>query len=387
MAMRGVLNLTLAAALAAMLVLSAGTAMAELATIEGEATYRERIALRPGVVLEVELLDISRADAPSERLASIRIKELSGRAVRARQPGHHRASGTRPMPSELGSSIGRFGLIAAGGYAFGPIGAAAGALLGGFLFGSSGPDIEGPRLGDLDVSSSTYAGVIPLGFGVQELAGAMIRTTDIDEDKNTRKEGGGLFGVQGQVPIPFTLHYDPALIQPNRTYAVTAKLILEGKAVFRSDTIHPVLTRGAPDRVEIPMVRIAAGDVASPGPAAAAGSSGEAAALVGPTWVAEDIQGRGVIDDLQSHITFTAEGQAHGSGGCNNFTGGYRLEGATLALGPLASTKKACPPAIMNQEAGFHEALGATRGYRFENGLLFLLDAQGAPVMRLWRRE
>ena len=94
-----------------------------------------------------------------------------------------------------------------------------------------------------------------------------------------------------------------------------------------------------------------------------------------------------MIDDLQSHITFTAEGQAHGSGGCNNFTGGYRLEGATLALGPLASTKKACPPAIMNQEASFHEALGATRGYRFENGLLFLLDAQGAPVMRLWRRE
>jgi hypothetical protein len=98
------------------------------------------------------------------------------------------------MPSELGASIGRFGLIAAGGYAFGPIGAAAGALLGGFLFGSSGPDIEGPRLGDLDVSSSTYGGVIPLGFGVQKVAGAMIGATDIDEDKNTRKEGGGLFG-------------------------------------------------------------------------------------------------------------------------------------------------------------------------------------------------
>ena len=33
------------------------------------------------------------------------------------------------MPSELTSSIGRFGLIAAGGYAFGPIGAAAGASI------------------------------------------------------------------------------------------------------------------------------------------------------------------------------------------------------------------------------------------------------------------
>ena len=219
MAMRAILNLTRAAALTAMLVLSAGNAMAELATIDGEATYRERIALRPGVVLEVELLDISHADAPSERLASIRIK------------------------------------------------------------------------------------------------------------------------AQGQ-PIPFTLHYDPAMIEQNRTYAVTAKLILEGKVVFRSDTVHPVLTRGAGDTVEILMVRMAAGNAAPPEAATAAGSSADAAMLVGPTWVAEDIRGRGVIDNLQSHITLTAEGQAHGLGGCNNFTGGYQLEGATLALGPLASTRR-----------------------------------------------
>jgi putative lipoprotein len=250
-------NLARAVTLAAMIMLTAGAAMAELATIEGTASYLERIALRPGAVLEVELLDISRADAPADRLASIRIK------------------------------------------------------------------------------------------------------------------------APGQVPIPFTLLYDPAMIQASRTYAVTAKLILRGEVVFRSDTVHPVLTRGAGDRVEILMVRTAAG----------AGSSGEATALVGPTWVAEDIQGRGVIDDLQSSITFTADGQAHGFGGCNNFTGRYTLEATMLALGPLAGTRKACPPAIMNQEASFYAALGATRGYRFANGLLFLLDAQDAPVMRLWRRD
>ena len=62
------------------------------------------------------------------------------------------------------------------------------------LFGSGGPKIEGPRLGDLDVSFSTHGGVIPVGFGVQKVAGAMIWATDIDEDKNTRKEGGSLFG-------------------------------------------------------------------------------------------------------------------------------------------------------------------------------------------------
>ena len=36
--------------------------------------------------------------------------------------------------------------------------------------------------------------MIPVGFGVQKVAGAMIWATDIDEDKNTRKEGGSLFG-------------------------------------------------------------------------------------------------------------------------------------------------------------------------------------------------
>ena len=41
---------------------------------------------------------------------------------------------------------------------------------------------------------ATYGGVIPVGFGVQKVAGAMIWATDIDEDKNTRKEGGSLFG-------------------------------------------------------------------------------------------------------------------------------------------------------------------------------------------------
>ena len=109
--------------------------------------------------------------------------------------------------------------------------------------------------------------------------------------------------------------------------------------------------------------------------------------LVGPIWVAEDIGNRGVIDDLQSHVTFTAEGRAQGSGGCNNFSGACAHAAATLDVGPLATTKKACPPAIMDQEARFFEALGQAHGYRFENGLLYLLDAQGISVMRLWPRD
>ena len=98
------------------------------------------------------------------------------------------------MAASAAASFGTLGLTVAGGYLFGPVGAAAGALLGNFLFGSGGPDIEGPRLGDLSVSVATYGQPIVLGFGVQRVAGQMIWATDIIERRNSKKVGGSLLG-------------------------------------------------------------------------------------------------------------------------------------------------------------------------------------------------
>jgi len=49
-------------------------AKAEFRTLEGTASYRERIGLRPGAILEVELRDVSRADARAPLLASIAVR-------------------------------------------------------------------------------------------------------------------------------------------------------------------------------------------------------------------------------------------------------------------------------------------------------------------------
>ena len=92
------------------------------------------------------------------------------------------------------ATAGTLGLTAAGGYLFGPLGAGAGALVGSFLFGGAGQKVEGPRLGDLSVAASTYGGAIPVGFGTQKVAGAIIWATDIRETKHTDTKGGGLFG-------------------------------------------------------------------------------------------------------------------------------------------------------------------------------------------------
>lgn len=65
----------ISAALAAIAGMMGTIAMA--GTIEGTASYRERIALPPKAVLEVRLEDISRADAPAETL-SLRRSALTG---------------------------------------------------------------------------------------------------------------------------------------------------------------------------------------------------------------------------------------------------------------------------------------------------------------------
>lgn len=240
------------AAFAAAIFVTSLTA-AEPVALTGTATYRERIALEPGAILEVELLDVSRADAPAARHASIRL------------------------------------------------------------------------------------------------------------------------AAETQVPIRFTLYYDPALIDQTHTYSVSAKLLSADRVIFRSNTINPVLTRGAAENPEVLMVR-------------ADGATTTTYPIVGPVWVAQEILGQGVLDDPQPHITFTSEGRTHGSGGCNTFNGSYAADAQALGFGNLATTLMACAPPILSQETRFHEALRQARTYKIEDGLLLLLNTDGATVLRFRRR-
>ena len=46
-----------------------------------------------------------------------------------------------------------------------------------------------------------------------------------------------------------------------------------------------------------------------------------------------------------------------GSAGCNDYNGSYTLTGTSLVVGPLATTRKACDQAVMDQETAFLTAL------------------------------
>ena len=100
------------------------------------------------------------------------------------------------------------------------------------------------------------------------------------------------------------------------------------------------------------------------------------ARLAGTTWRAETIMGRPVIDSAASTITFQADGRVHGHGGCNRYFGSVTIAGEQVSFGPLGSTKMACAPALMDQEARFFQALeSAERWSLHEQGQLLIHSA------------
>ncbi|MBK6349977.1 MAG: YbaY family lipoprotein [Proteobacteria bacterium] len=54
-----------------------------------------------------------------------------------------------------------------------------------------------------------------------------------------------------QVPFEFALDYDASRIQPSHAYAVQVRIEDGGRLLFISDTMNPVITRGAPTRVDM----------------------------------------------------------------------------------------------------------------------------------------
>lgn len=100
-------------------------------------------------------------------------------------------------------------------------------------------------------------------------------------------------------------------------------------------------------------------------------------------WLAEDIGGRGVMDDARTVLELGSDGSVSGIGGCNRMAGQALIKGPAIRFRPLASTMMACPDAQMDQERRFHDALQATRSWSIDpaTGKLTFADDTGKPVI------
>ncbi len=87
------------------------------------------------------------------------------------------------------------------------------------------------------------------------------------------------------------------------------------------------------------------------------------------------------VGDRPVTLSFTSEGKVNGFAGCNNFMGTYTLEGNTLKMGPLASTRMAClSPEAQAQETTFLEQLKGQPKFTAIGGTLTLILSDGTRV-------
>ncbi|HYR06659.1 MAG TPA: META domain-containing protein, partial [Longimicrobium sp.] len=93
--------------------------------------------------------------------------------------------------------------------------------------------------------------------------------------------------------------------------------------------------------------------------------------LAGTSWRLVELNGERVVPGGTAlTLQFAAnEPSVSGYGGCNQFSGPYAQNGASLQLGPLASTRRACEdPALNTQETAYFQALESTTRYSIERG-------------------
>jgi putative lipoprotein len=120
-------------------------------------------------------------------------------------------------------------------------------------------------------------------------------------------------------PFHFTIHYDPAQIQPNHVYAVRARVTEGGHLLFTTDQLYQVLTQGHGS--DIGMVLMRRISISSEKTEDASPSFRET------NWKLVQLKDHTITSadqQRQANLIFRTEGsRVTGSGGCNRLAGTY----------------------------------------------------------------
>jgi heat shock protein HslJ len=130
----------------------------------------------------------------------------------------------------------------------------------------------------------------------------------------------------------------PRYRQADHRYVVRARILVEDRLLFTTDTAIPVITRGSPTSVSIMLSRVAAGQT---GPA----NPSRTTPLEGTHWKAIELAGKPIPTHdakREAHLLFQAGGRLSGSDGCNRITGSYKLKGDAVSFSQGAGTQMAC---------------------------------------------
>jgi heat shock protein HslJ len=161
---------------------------------------------------------------------------------------------------------------------------------------------------------------------------------------------------------------DPIMAQEGAAYKVmtgTATYKIEGDTLtITNDDMVLVFTRGALSSEEpsTPASLIGAWTLTSYGSADTLSSA---------------------LADIQAGLTFNEDGTVTGTSGCNEFGGGYTVEGAQITFKEIVSTLKLCDTPLMGQEEAMQQVLTEMATYEINGNTLTI--SNNGRVLELTR--
>ncbi len=226
-------------------------------------------------------------------------------------------------------------------------------------------------------ASASLSGTVAYRERIALPPNAMLKVSLLDASRADAPSGTvaeTLIPTNGrQVPIPFTLAYDPARIDARARYVVRATIgDAAGVALFTTDTAVPVVTNGAPTSgLQLMLVQGRDGAVGSMGTSSLSGTSWRLTEIAGASGVALTFDGTAPYT-----LMFNADGTASGQVDCNRFSGPFTATSAgSLSFGATAATLAACPEPTASGD--FFNVFNTVSSYRLDGGRLMISGSDG----------
>lgn len=114
----------------------------------------------------------------------------------------------------------------------------------------------------------------------------------------------------------------------------------------------------------------------------------KAAAVVKDVWWrAEDIGGKGIIDNSEVTLMLGGDGKIGGKSGCNGYSANYQLTGDTLKVfPPMIGTRMMCPPSLMNQEEAYRRLVETAQSVSITPEGALVITSAGGATSRFMRK-
>lgn len=173
----------------------------------------------------------------------------------------------------------------------------------------------------------------------------------------------------GQVPVKFEIRFDPSVIQSNMSYALQARITVDDKLWFITDTRHEV--DPMTDAPQTLMVKKVSGQ-AEP----------NAAAFYGKDWKVELLDRIATLPEKRATFRIEEDGKIGGKGFCNGYFASAKVEGDAIEIGQAGSTQMACAPELMAADRALFDAFAKAAQIRVNGEFLALSDKDGRDIVR-----